>query len=94
MDYAAAADALMRQRMLEDIYGRMTDDEKKLFVQMTMQQHSTDEILAALQQQRMQMDRMEKRMEQQNWATGFGSDVAANLFTDGLLLLARQLFRR
>lgn len=35
MDYAAAAEALMRRRLLEDIYDRMTDDEKRLFVQLT-----------------------------------------------------------
>ena len=49
MDYAAAADALMRKKLLEEMYDRMTDDEKKLFVQMTLQQKSSAEILSALQ---------------------------------------------
>ena len=30
MDYAAAADALMRRKLLEEMYDRMTDDEKRL----------------------------------------------------------------
>ena len=29
-----------------------------------------------------------------DWLTDFGSDVAANFFTDGLIWLARTLFRR
>ena len=28
MDYAAAADALMRRKLLEEMYDRMTDEEK------------------------------------------------------------------
>ena len=36
MDYAAAADALMRRKLLEEMYDRMTDEEKRLFVMMTI----------------------------------------------------------
>ena len=75
----AALEYLARRQLLEDIYSRMTDDEKKLVVQMTLQQRSTDEILQALQSQRQQID--------------FGSDVAANFTTDGILWLLRRLFR-
>ena len=34
--YAAAADALMRRKLLEQMYDRMTDEEKRLFVMMTI----------------------------------------------------------
>jgi len=88
-----AIDTLLRQKMLEDIYSRMTDDEKKLVVQMTLQQRSTDEILQALQSQRQQIDRMAQKLESQSWLTDFGSDVAANFTTDGILWLLRRLFR-
>ena len=84
---------ITRRELLERIYDKMSDDEKKLFVQMTLQQCSTDEILQALQAQRQQIDRMAQKMERQSWLTDFGSDVAANFTTDGILWLLRRLFR-
>ena len=51
MDLGAAAEALMRRKILEDIYDRMSDEEKRLFVQLTMQQKSADEIMSALHRQ-------------------------------------------
>lgn len=91
MDYAAAADALMRRRLLEDIYDRMTDDEKKLFVLMTMQQRSTDNILKALQQQSMQLQDLRSR--QQTFGQDFLSNLAGNAAYDVLLWLARRVFK-
>lgn len=91
MDYAAAADALMRQKLLEDIYSRMTDDEKKLFVQMTMQQKSSDEILKALQQQSSQIEDL--RRHQQTFAEDFASNIAGNAVWDGTVWLVSRLAR-
>lgn len=91
MSYSSAAEALLRRRYLEDIYERMTDDEKKLFVQLTMQDKSWSEIAQALQQQKTQLDRIEKN---QNWAVDIGSDIAANFITDGLIWLGSKLFRK
>ena len=90
MDYAAAAEALMRQRLLESIYDKMTDEEKKLFVQMTMQQRSTDEILDALRQQSAQISDL--RRHQQTFAEDFASNIAGNFLYGGLVWLARRLF--
>ena len=88
-----AIDDLLRQKILENIYERMSDEEKKLFVQMTLQQRSTDEIINVLQSQRQQIERMAQRLESQSWLTDFGSDVAANFTTDGIIWLARRLLR-
>lgn len=87
MDYTS----LMRRKLLEDIYDRMSDDEKRLFVQLTLQNKSRDEILQALAQQQSQLNRIEKK---QNWLTDFGSDIAANFLTDGLIWLGSKLFRK
>lgn len=89
----SAIEALMRRQLLEKIYDRMTDEEKRTFVLLTMQNRSTQEIMQAIQQQHAQINRMADKIEKQNWYTDFGSDVAANLFTDGLIWLARRLFR-
>ena len=91
MDLGSTADALMRRKLLEDIYDRMTDEEKKLFVQMTMQQRSTDDIMQTLQQQSQQLDRLQQ--SQQTFAQDFLSNVAGNAAYDGALWVLRRLSR-
>lgn len=91
MDYAAAAEAMMRRKLLESIYDRMTDDEKKLFVQMTMQQRSTDDILKALQSQSVQIQDLRKR--QQTFGEDLTSNVLGNVIYGGAIWLARRLFK-
>jgi len=94
MDYAAAADALMRKKLLEEMYDRMTDDEKKLFVQMTMQNRSNDEILRAIQQNRQHLERLVEHADKDRWYVAFGSDVAANVLTTSAFWLLGKLFHR
>lgn len=91
MDYGAAADALMRRKLLEDIYGRMTDDEKKLFVQMTLQQSSAEDILKALQQQSVQLQ--DVRQRQQTFGEDFLSNILGNATWDGAVWLVSRLAR-
>lgn len=91
MDYAAAADAMMRRRLLEQIYDRMTDDEKRLFVQLTMQQKQTQDIMAALESQRAQLQDL--RQHQQTFAEDFASNVAGNALWAGAEWLLRRLSR-
>lgn len=88
---SSSAEALLRRRILEDIYDRMTDEEKKLFVQLTMQDRDHREIMTALQQQKKDLEEIKKK---QNWLTDFGSDVTANLFTDGILWLGSKIFKK
>ena len=89
MNYADAVDAIMRRKLLEDIYGRMTDDEKKLFIQMTMQQRSADDILKALQQQSAQMQDL--RQHQQTFSQDFLSNILGNATWDGAVWLISHL---
>ena len=89
MGYAAAAEALMRRKMLEGIYERMTDEEKRLFIQMTMQQRSADDIMQALQKQSAQLTKLQNT--QQTFAQDFLSNVAGNAAYDAGLWLLRRL---
>ena len=91
MDYAEAADALMRRKLLEEMYDRMTDDEKKLFVQMTLQQKSSAEILSALKQQSAQLQDLGRR--QQTFGEDFLSNILGNATWDGAVWLLRSLAR-
>lgn len=86
-------DGYLRRKLLERIYEKMSDDEKRLFVQLSMQNKSHVEIMQALQQQSEQIAQVAEKVNRQSWLTDFGSDVAANFLTDGLILLARRLFR-
>lgn len=78
----------MRRKLLEDIYDRMTDEEKRTFMMMTMQDASAEEIKTALTRQQAQLNRIEKN---QNWKVDFLSDIGANFLTDGLIYLGRKL---
>jgi len=89
MGYAAAAEALMRRRMLEDIYDRMTPEERQLFVRMAMQQHSTDDIMKALQQQSAQLTKLQQT--QQTFGQDFLSNVAGNAAYEAGIWALRKL---
>ena len=91
MSVGAAAEALMRRKLLESIYDRMTPDERRLFVQLTMQNKSHTEIMSALQQQSAQIQDLRKH--QQTFGEDFASNVLGNAAYDALLYIVRRLFR-
>lgn len=86
-----ACRAILRRQILEEIYNDLSEEDKRTFIQLTMQDKSWSEIAQALQQQKTQLDRIEKN---QNWAVDIGSDIAANFITDGLIWLGSKLFRK
>lgn len=94
MGYSAAADALMRRKLLEDMYDRMTDEEKRLFVMMTMQDRSSDEILQAIRQNRQRLEHLVEHADRDQWYKAFGSDVAANVLTTSAFWLLGKLFAK
>ena len=93
MGYAAAAEAMMRRRLLEDIYDRMTDDEKRLFVQMTMQNRSTEEIMRQLKKNEQHLEHLVEHANKDRWYVAFGSDVAANVLTTGAAWLLGRILK-
>ncbi|MBQ7539782.1 MAG: hypothetical protein IJT13_01505 [Bacteroidaceae bacterium] len=84
----------MRRKLLEEMYDRMTPEEKHTFVMLTMQNKNHEEILEALKKQHEQISQVANKVEKQSWFLDFGSDVAANFFTDSLIWIGRKLFRR
>ena len=83
---------LMRRQLLEQIYDKMSEDEKRTFIQLTMQNKDHNEIMDALKAQREQVEQIAQKVEKQSWMTDFGSDLLANFTTDGLIYLGRKLF--
>ena len=90
MDYSK----LLRRKLLEDIYGKMSDEEKRTFMQLSLRNRDHNEIMTALRGQSEQINRVASKVEKQNWSTDFLSDVAANFFTDGLIWLGSQFFKK
>lgn len=82
---------LMRRKLLEQMYEKMSDNEKRTFVLLTMQNKDHQEIMDALRQQKEDLEAVKRR---QNWYVDFGSDVAANFLTDGLIWLGSKIFRK
>ena len=83
--------SMMRRKLLEEMFDKLSDDDKRQFVMLTMQDKDHKEIMEALQSQHEALDAIKNK---QNWLTDFGSDVAANFLTDGLIWLGAKLFKR
>ena len=83
--------AMMRRKLLEQMYDRMTDDEKRLYIQMTMQDSDHREIMQALSEQRSLLDAVRR---DQSWAKAYGSDLLANFTSAGVLWLGSKLIKK
>ena len=80
--------AWLRRRMLEDIYDRMSDDEKKLFFQMTMQNKNHLEIMQALEELKRKADKTHH-----SFLLDFAANIAGNGAWDGLLWVGSKLLK-
>ena len=86
--------AIARRMLLERIYDKMTDEEKRLFVLLSMQNKSNDEILQAIQQNQQHLQQLVEHADRDRWYVAFGSDVAANVLTSSAFWLLGKLFAR
>lgn len=85
---------LLRWHIFNKIFDGLTEEEKRTFIYLSMQGRDHREIMEALRMQGAQIDRMVEKVEKQSWFNSFGSDIAANILTDGLIWLGSKLFRR
>lgn len=90
MDYRE----LMRIKLLEDVYNKMSDEEKRAYIQLTTQDKNRGEILRALQEQGVKIDEVSRKIGKHPFATDLLSNVLGNGITDGLIWLGRSLFRK
>lgn len=87
--------AIARRMLLERIYDKMSDEEKRLFALLSVQDKGNDEILQAIRRNRQHLERLVEHADRDQWYRAFGSDVAANvLTTSAFWLLGRLLARR
>ena len=86
--------ALARRMLLERIYDKMSDEEKRIFLMLSMQNKSDDEILRAIQQNQQHLEHLVEHAEKDKWYVAFGSDVAANVLTSSAFWLLGKLFAK
>ena len=84
----------MRRKLLEQMYDRMTDEEKRIFAMMTMQNKSNGEILQAIRQNQQHLEHLVEHADRDQWYVAFGSDVAANVLTTSAFWLLGKLFAK
>ena len=81
--------AMMRRHLLEKIYDGMSEDEKRAFVQLSMQDRGHREIMTAL-------DELKKKADSNHHL--FTSDLLANIagngIFDGAVWLLSRLVKR
>ena len=87
MDY----DTLMRKKLLEQIYDKMSDEEKRLFVYMSIDGRNHNEIMQALQSQQQQLEELKKR--QQTFGEDFASNIAGNALWGFIEYFAGRLLK-
>lgn len=81
-------------KLLEDVYNKMSDEEKRAYLQLATQDRGRDEILRALQQQDAKIDEVSRKIGKHPFAIDLLSNVLGNGITDGLIWLGRSLFRK
>ena len=89
-----ASRALLRRKLLEEIYDGLTLEDKRIFVQMTLQDKNYTDILQALQRQEQQLIDVDKKVSRQTWLSDFSSNIAGNAVFDGAVWLFSKLLRR
>lgn len=87
-----STNAIARRMLLERIYEKMTDEEKRIFAIMAMQNNNNDEILRAIQQNQQHLQHLVEHADRDKWYVAFGSDVAANVLTTSAFWLLGKLF--
>lgn len=90
----AAIDALLRRRWLEEMYDRLSEEEKHQFVLMTLDQRPLDDIMAALSRQQSQLAAIDTKVSRQTWFADLTSNIAGNAIYDGAVWLISRLVRR
>lgn len=84
---------LMRRKLLEDMYGRMSSEEKQSFVQL-MEHDERSEIAQELLRQGREVDEIHQKVSKQTWLSDFSSNVAGNAVWDGLVWIGSRILRK
>jgi len=80
---------LIRRKLLEQMYEKMSDEERRTFVQFSMQDKEHREIMQALQEINDKADK-----NRPSWLNDFSANIAGNAVFDGAVWLLSKLIRK
>ena len=85
---------LIRRKVLEDIYEKLSTDDRKILLQLTMQDRDWSEVAKSLRNQEEKIDEVSRKIGDHPFATDLFSNILGNGITDGLVWLGRMLFKK
>ena len=83
-----------RRQLLEQLYDKMTDEEKKTFVMLTMQNKNRDEILDALHSQGAKIDDVSRRIGKYPFMSDLIANVSGSAIWDSIVWLGSRILRK
>jgi hypothetical protein len=86
--------AMVRRRLLEDIYSRMSEEERRALVMTAKDDKRHEEIMAALAEQRNATDDVLRKIGRYPFATDLAANVTGNFITRGLVWIGNELIKR
>ena len=84
---------LSRAELLRSIYDKMSDDEKRVFIMMHLNNRSNDEIIQALARQSQQITDIQQHVDKNHWLNDFGANIAGNAVYGAAIWLLGRLAR-
>lgn len=85
---------LMRRKLLEDIYDGLSEEDKRTFVQLTLQDRSWSEIAQALHRQEMKIDDVSRRIGKYPFVSDLAANVSGNVLTSGIWWLFKSIAKK
>ena len=82
-------DGLLRRKLLEQMYDKMSDDEKRLFIYMSIDNKSHDEILQAINELKQKADK-----NHHSFALDLAANIAGNGVWDAFVWFGSKLIRK
>ena len=82
---------LMRRKLLEQMYDKLSDEDKRLYVQLAIQDRDHREIMQALNNYGEQIHDLRKH--QQTFLEDFASNVAGNALWSGITWMGSKLLK-
>lgn len=80
---------LLRKMLLEQIYFKMSDEEKRTFVQLSVQDKSHTEIMAALNELKQKAEK-----NHHSFVSDFAANLLGNGVWDGAVWLLSRIIRK
>ena len=84
---------LMRRKLLEEIYEKLSPEDKRTFVQLTLQDRNWNEILQALKQQNAKIDDVSRKIGKHPFVSDLLANIVGNGITDTAIWIGSKLFK-